>query len=96
MVLNAIGIVSGESFQRFNTWHIITQPDALLSGLVNGLVGQSPGASDGCHVCGDYNIVLADETGKSGNYAERAHSPRFPRGGDGVTAVYAYLLTSGF
>lgn len=39
--LNAIGIYLGR-FQRFNTWHIITQPDALFSGLVNDLVGKVP------------------------------------------------------
>jgi uncharacterized membrane protein len=39
--LNAIGIYLGR-FQRFNTWHIITQPDALFSGLMNDLVGKFP------------------------------------------------------
>ncbi len=39
--LSAIGIYLGR-FQRFNSWHIITQPDALFSSLANDLVGKFP------------------------------------------------------
>jgi uncharacterized membrane protein len=39
--LSAIGIYLGR-FQRFNSWHIITQPDVLFSSLVNDLVAKFP------------------------------------------------------
>jgi uncharacterized membrane protein len=39
--LSAIGIYLGR-FQRFNSWHIITQPDELFRSLMNDLVGKFP------------------------------------------------------
>ncbi|HEY9875973.1 MAG TPA: DUF1361 domain-containing protein [Candidatus Obscuribacterales bacterium] len=39
--LSAIGIYLGR-FQRFNSWHIITQPDEVFTSLMNDLVGKFP------------------------------------------------------
>jgi len=39
--LSAIGIYLGR-FQRFNSWHIITQPDELFRSLAHDLVGKFP------------------------------------------------------
>jgi len=39
--LSAIGIYLGR-FQRFNSWHILTQPDVLFASLMNDLVGKFP------------------------------------------------------
>ena len=39
--LSAIGVYLGR-FQRFNSWHIISQPDELFKSLTNDLVGKFP------------------------------------------------------
>ncbi|MBW4495291.1 MAG: DUF1361 domain-containing protein [Oscillatoria princeps RMCB-10] len=39
--LSAIGIYLGR-FQRFNSWHIITQPDTLVMSVFNDLTGKRP------------------------------------------------------
>lgn len=39
--LSSIGIYLGR-FQRFNSWHIITQPDQLVMSVVNDLTGKRP------------------------------------------------------
>ena len=39
--LSAIGIHLGR-FQRFNSWDIITKPDALVSSVANDLIGKRP------------------------------------------------------
>jgi uncharacterized membrane protein len=39
--LSAVGIYLGR-FQRFNSWHILTQPDALVMSVFNDLTGKRP------------------------------------------------------
>lgn len=39
--LSAIGIYLGR-FERFNSWHIVTQPDELVMSMVNDLTGKRP------------------------------------------------------
>ncbi len=39
--LSAVGIYLGR-FQRFNSWHIITQPDTLVMSVFNDLTGKRP------------------------------------------------------
>lgn len=39
--LSAIGIYLGR-FQRFNSWDILTNPDVLVSSMINDLVGKRP------------------------------------------------------
>ena len=61
----AIGIYWGR-FCRFNSWDLVTQPDALLTRGIDLILGKQPLFRNYDHFCGSLWVILGDETSQFG------------------------------